>query len=151
MSSACQRDRRRCARAFPRSDDQATPVPLSPLLRRVHEPAHGQPAAGSRVLRRADIELDPVRHIAARAGRPLDLSAKEFAVLEALMGTRAVLSAEDLLERVWDQYADPFTNTVKVTISRLRKKLGVPPVVETVPRVGYRISDGPAENRYPEP
>jgi DNA-binding response OmpR family regulator len=100
----------------------------------------------SRVLRRADIELDPFRHTACRAGHCLDLSAKEFAVLEALMVTRAVLSAEDLLVQAWDEHADPFTNTVKVTISRLRKKLGGPPVIETVPRVGYRISDHPADS-----
>jgi DNA-binding response OmpR family regulator len=96
------------------------------------------------VLRRADVELDPLRHTAHRAGRPLALSAREFAVLEALMATRAVLSAEDLLAQAWDEHADPFTHTVKVTISRLRKKLGGPPLIENIVRVGYRLADGPA-------
>jgi DNA-binding response OmpR family regulator len=97
----------------------------------------------TRVLRRADIELDPLRHTARRAGRSLELSAKEFTLLEALMGTRAILSAGDLLEQVWDEHTDPFTNAVKVTISRLRKKLGGPPVIENIARVGYRLTDAP--------
>jgi DNA-binding response OmpR family regulator len=104
-----------------------------------------------RVLRRADIELDPLRHTARRAGRPLQLSAKEFAVLEALMGTEAVLSAEDLLVQAWDEHANPFTNTVKVTISRLRKKLGGPPVIENVVRVGYRLVGMFTEEPSPQP
>ena len=87
------------------------------------------------------IELDPLRHTAHRDGRQLDLSGKEFAVLEALMrADHAVLSAEDLLEQAWDEHADPFTATVSVTISRLRRKLGNPPVIETIPSVGYRIT-----------
>jgi DNA-binding response OmpR family regulator len=110
----------------------------------------GEPAPLVRVLRQADIELDPVRHAARRAGRSLELSPKEFAVLEALMRTRAVLSAEDLLEKAWDEHTDPFTNTVKVTISRLRKKLGGPPVIENIARVGYRLSDRPTDDASPE-
>jgi DNA-binding response OmpR family regulator len=92
------------------------------------------------VLRHDDVELDPAQHRVRRAGRPLDLSPKEFGVLELLLasGGRAV-SAEELLERVWDEAADPFSNAVKVTISRLRAKLGEPPLIETVPRAGYRI------------
>jgi DNA-binding response OmpR family regulator len=92
------------------------------------------------VLRHDDLELDAAQHRVRRAGRPLDLSPKEFGVLELLLasGGRAV-SAEELLERVWDEAADPFTNAVKVTISRLRAKLGEPPVIQTVPRAGYRI------------
>jgi DNA-binding response OmpR family regulator len=102
----------------------------------------------ARVFRAAGMELDPLRHSASRDGRPLDLSAKECAVLEALMRAQpGVLSAEELLEQVWDEHADPFTRTVGVTISRLRRKLGEPAVIETVPSVGYRVSgdpDGPA-------
>ena len=92
------------------------------------------------VLRHDDVELDPAQHRVRRAGRSLDLSPKEFGVLELLLasGGRTV-SAEELLERVWDEAADPFTNAVKVTISRLRSKLGEPAIVQTVPRAGYRI------------
>jgi DNA-binding response OmpR family regulator len=81
---------------------------------------------------------------ATRDGRRLDLAAREFAVLEALMrGRHAVPSAEDLLARVWDENIDPFTNTVHVTISRLRRKLGEPPAIETITNVGYRITEAP--------
>ncbi len=101
-----------------------------------------QPAARARTLRAAGIELDPVRRAAARDGRPLDLSVKEFGVLEALLAASpGYLRAEDLLEQVWDEHADPFTNTVAVTIGRLRRKLGDPPVITTRPGVGYRVPD----------
>jgi DNA-binding response OmpR family regulator len=88
----------------------------------------------------ADLQLDPARRVATRAGVRLALSPKEFAVLEYLLAAdhRAV-SAEELLERVWDEAADPFTTTVKATINRLRGKLGDPPMIETIPRAGYRI------------
>jgi DNA-binding response OmpR family regulator len=83
-----------------------------------------------------------VRRTASRDGRPLDLSVKEFGVLEALLrAAPGFLRAEDLLEQVWDEQADPFTNTVTVTIGRLRRKLGEPPVIATTTGVGYRISD----------
>ena len=89
--------------------------------------------------------LDPQRHTATRDGRPLDLSVKEFGVLEALLrAAPAFLSTEELLEQVWDENADPFTNTVFNTLSRLRRKLGNPSLIETRPGVGYRITD-PAE------
>lgn len=92
------------------------------------------------VLAQADLRLDPARREATRAGRPLELGPKEFAVLQLLLEARGtVVSAEDLLERAWDEMADPFTNTVKMTISRLRAKLGEPPVIITVPQAGYRI------------
>jgi DNA-binding response OmpR family regulator len=78
--------------------------------------------------------------MASRGGDRLDLSAKEFAVLELLMGAQgAVISAEELLARAWDEAADPFSNVVKVTVSRLRRKLGEPDPIETVPGGGYRI------------
>ena len=88
----------------------------------------------------ADLQLDPARRVATRAGVRLALSPKEFAVLEYLLAAdhRAV-SAEELLERVWDEATDPFTTTVKATINRLRGKLGDPPMIETMPRAGYRI------------
>jgi len=92
------------------------------------------------VLLSGDLRLDPSRRQATRGGRPLDLGPKEFGVLELLLSARGrVVSAEEILERVWDEMADPFTTAVKVTMSRLRRKLGDPPVIETVPPGGYRI------------
>ena len=93
------------------------------------------------VLRHRDIELDPARRTVTRAGRDLRLARKELAVLEALMAADgATVSAEQLLERVWDEHIDPFTNVVRMTIMTLRRKLGEPPVVETVIGVGYRLA-----------
>jgi DNA-binding response OmpR family regulator len=93
------------------------------------------------VLVHGDLQLDPARRIATRAGRPLPLTPKEFAVLELLLAAPGVVvSAEEILERVWDEAADPFTQAVRVTMSRLRAKLGAPPVIETVAKVGYRVA-----------
>lgn len=90
------------------------------------------------VLELGDIELDPVRFVAARSNTALALTVKEFALLEYfLRHPDQVLSQETLLEHVWDEMADPFTNTVRVTISNLRKKLGAPQVIETVAGRGY--------------
>jgi DNA-binding response OmpR family regulator len=92
------------------------------------------------VLHRGDLTLDSAQRRACRAGRPLDLGPKEFGVLELLLAAEGrVVPAEELLERVWDEMADPFTTAVKVTISRLRRKLGDPQVIETLPQAGYRI------------
>jgi two-component system, OmpR family, response regulator VanR len=92
------------------------------------------------VLRRGDLELDPARRLATREGRDLELTPKEFGVLETLMAADgAVTSAESLLHSVWDEHADPFTNTVRMTVMTLRRKLGDPPVIETVMGAGYRI------------
>ncbi|RAK28825.1 DNA-binding response OmpR family regulator [Actinoplanes lutulentus] len=92
------------------------------------------------ILIHRDLRLDPALRIATRAGERLALTPKEFAVLEHLLaGHGRVVSAEELLERVWDEAADPFTTTVKATVNRLRAKLGDPPLIETVPRAGYRI------------
>jgi DNA-binding response OmpR family regulator len=94
------------------------------------------------ILSCADLRLDPARRTAIRAGRRLALSPKEFAVLEHLMAAGGrVVSAEELLERVWDEAADPFTATVKVTIGRLRAKLGEPPLIDTVREGGYRMGE----------
>lgn len=93
------------------------------------------------VLSRDAIELDPARRTATRAGRDLGLNPKEFAVLEILLAAHGtVVSSEQLLTRAWDQNADPFSQAVKTTMSRLRAKLGDPPVIETVAKSGYRIS-----------
>ena len=84
--------------------------------------------------------LDPARRVATRAGVPVDLTRKEFGVLEELLKARgAVVSSEELLERVWDANTDPFTTTVRVTVMTLRKKLGDPPLIETVVGAGYRV------------
>jgi DNA-binding response OmpR family regulator len=92
------------------------------------------------ILVHGDLRLDPARRVATRAGMRLALSPKEVAVLEYLLAAQGrVVAAEELLERVWDEAADPFTTTVKATINRLRQKLGDPPVIETVPQGGYRI------------
>ena len=92
------------------------------------------------VLVSGDIALDASRRQASRAGRALDLGPKEFGVLELLLSAQGrVVPAEEILERVWDEMADPFTSAVKVTMSRLRRKLGDPPVIETVAQAGYRI------------
>ena len=93
------------------------------------------------VLEHGDLRLDPARRAASRGGTPLELGPKEFGSLELLLAAQGrVVSAEELLERVWDEMADPFTTSVKVTISRLRRKLGDPPVIETITQAGYRIS-----------
>ena len=92
------------------------------------------------VLVHGDLEVDPAKRVAVRAGTPLALNPKELAVLEYLLAAQGrVVSAEELLERVWDRATDPFTTTVKATMNRLRSKLGEPPVIETVARAGYRI------------
>ncbi len=92
------------------------------------------------VLSRGDLVLDPARHVAERGGVDLQLTKKEFGLLEVLLAAEGrVVSAEELLEKVWDENADPFTNVVRVTIMTLRKKLGDPPLIETVTGVGYRI------------
>jgi DNA-binding response OmpR family regulator len=92
------------------------------------------------VLRSGEVVLDTAKRTARRAGRWLELTPKEFGVLELLLAAQGrVVSAEELLARVWDEAADPFTGAVKVTMSRLRAKLGEPPVIETIARAGYRI------------
>jgi DNA-binding response OmpR family regulator len=91
------------------------------------------------VLRCADVELDPARRTVTRAGQPVALSPKEFAVLAHLLARPGlVVSAEDLLDHVWDEAANPFTTTVKTTLGRLRAKLGEPPIITTVREGGYR-------------
>jgi DNA-binding response OmpR family regulator len=103
------------------------------LLRRA------QPAVPP-VLMRGDLVVDPASQNASRGGRRLDLGPKEFGVLELLLAAQGrAVSAEELLERVWDEAADPFTTAVKVTVSRLRHKLGDPPLIATVAQAGYRI------------
>ena len=90
--------------------------------------------------RRGDLAVDLARHRASRGGRPLSWTRKEFGLLEMLLAADgALVSAEALLEHVWDAHADPFSNTVSVTMARLRRKLGEPPLIETVVGKGYRM------------
>jgi DNA-binding response OmpR family regulator len=122
-------------------DYLAKPFHYPELVLRIRALARRRHTVRAPVLRAAGIELDSLKRTVTRNGRHLDLSVKEFALLETLMRTSpAVLSAEDLLEQVWDENADPFTNTVVATMSRLRRKLGAPAVIENTPGVGYRIT-----------
>ena len=116
------------------------PFAFAELIARIRALARRSHPAVPPVLTAKGVTLDPARRLATRYGRSLDLGPKELAVLELLMaaGGRAV-SAEELLERGWDEMADPFSTAVKVTVSRLRRKLGEPPVIETVAQAGYRI------------
>ena len=98
------------------------------------------------VLERAGVVLDLPRHQVSRDGRFVALSPKEFAVLEVLMRAEGtVVSPEVLLEKAWDEHADPFTNAVRITVSTLRKRLGEPWIIATVPGAGYRIDTGAAD------
>jgi DNA-binding response OmpR family regulator len=115
------------------------PFAFHELIARVRALGRRGPGS-SAVVQRGDLVVDRARHRASRAGVPLTLTRKEFGVLECLADADgAVVSAEELLEHVWDANADPFSNTVAVTVGRLRRKLGHPPLIETVVGVGYRL------------
>jgi DNA-binding response OmpR family regulator len=115
------------------------PFAFAELVARIRSLARRAPAAAP-ILARGDIVLDRARRRVSRGGRPVLLNRKELAVLEELLAADgAVVSAETLLERVWDEHADPFTRTVTVTIGRLRAKVGPPDVIETVIGSGYRV------------
>jgi DNA-binding response OmpR family regulator len=121
-------------------DYLAKPFHLAELVARVRALSRRSRRPLPPTLVHGDLELDSARRIVTRAGEPLTLGAKEFAVLELLLGAEgAVVSTEQILARAWDDAVDPFTNTVRMTISRLRAKLGDPPVIETVTPVGYRM------------
>ena len=123
------------------ADDYLTkPFAFTVLVARIGALARRAQPSLPPTLEHDDIVLDTARRCARRAGRALALRPKEFGVLELLLSAQGrVVSAEELLERVWDEAADPFSATVKITISRLRAKLGDPPVIETVAKAGYRI------------
>jgi len=115
------------------------PFAFVELVARVRALARRAPSAPP-VLQRVDLTVDRARHRAARGSRALSLTRKEFGILETLLAADgAVVSAEDLLEHVWDANADPFSNIVSVTMARLRRKLGDPPLIETVVGKGYRM------------
>jgi DNA-binding response OmpR family regulator len=123
------------------ADDYLTkPFAFLELSARVHALARRATRPVHPVLERAGIRLDTQHREVTRDGRPVALANREFAVLtELLRADGAVTSAETLLDRAWDENIDPFTNTVRVTMMKLRRKLGDPPVIETVPGAGYRI------------
>ncbi len=121
-------------------DYLAKPFDFPVLVARIAALARRAQPSVPPVLRAGDIVLDTAKRSAHRDGLPLLLTPKEFGVLELLLAAQGrVVSAEELLERVWDANADPFSAAVKVTISRLRTKLGDPPIIETVAKAGYRI------------
>lgn len=116
------------------------PFALQELIARIRALSRRAVTPVPPVLHSGDLVLDPARHVAERAGTDLGLTKKEFALLEVLLSAEGrVVSAEELLEKVWDENTDPFTNVVRVTIMTLRRKLGDPPLVETVTGVGYKI------------
>jgi DNA-binding response OmpR family regulator len=116
------------------------PFAFAELVARIRALARRTQPALAPVLSGGDIRLDTARRVATRAGRRLELSSKELAVLELLLAADgAPVSTSDLLRRAWDRYASPHSSVVKVTVARLRRKLGEPAAIETVPHVGYRI------------
>jgi DNA-binding response OmpR family regulator len=116
------------------------PFAFSELLARLRALGRRSDRPTPPVLTRYDIVLDPARREASRGGHFLRLTRKELGVLEVLLAADGkVVSSEELLERVWDEHADPFTNTVRVTVANLRRKLGRPPLIETVIGAGYRL------------
>jgi DNA-binding response OmpR family regulator len=118
------------------------PFDFAELVARVRALARRSTPALPPTLAYQDITLDPARRVVSRAGRRLDLSPKELALLQCLLASPGVvLSTEQLLERVWDEAADPFTSAVKHTMHRLRAKLGDPPVIHTLREGGYRIGE----------
>jgi DNA-binding response OmpR family regulator len=121
-------------------DYLSKPFAFPELVARVRALGRRATPAAPPVLRAQDLELDPARRTVTRAGRPIELTRKEFGVLEVLLAARgSVVSSEDLLERVWDENADPFTTTVRVTMMTLRRKLGEPGLIDTVVGAGYRV------------
>jgi DNA-binding response OmpR family regulator len=116
------------------------PFEFSELVARIRALVRRPGAALPPTYVHEDLTLDPAARVATRASVRLSLNPKEFAVLEMLLGARgAAVSSEQLLEQVWDEFADPFSQAVKTTVSRLRAKLGDPPLIETVAKSGYRI------------
>ncbi|MDG4802138.1 response regulator transcription factor [Micromonospora sp. WMMD980] len=123
-------------------DYLAKPFAFDELVARVQALGRRATPAAPPVLAVGDLELDPARRVVTRAGVPLDLTNKEFGVLAELLKARgAVVSSEELLERVWDANTDPFTTIVRVTVMTLRKKLGDPPLIDTVVGAGYRVGE----------
>ncbi len=140
LTAAGELDDKVTGLALGADDYLAKPFAFAELMARVRALARRSVPPLPPVLERGGVRLDPNRREVTRDGHPIVLTNKEFAVLEVLMrGQGTVVSAEHLLEKAWDEYIDPFTNVVRVTIMTLRRKLGDPPVIETVPGAGYRL------------
>ncbi|WP_176439899.1 response regulator transcription factor [Haloechinothrix alba] len=123
-------------------DYLAKPFAFAELIARVRALARRSTPATPPVLQAGDVRLDPARRTVVRDSGPIELTRKEFGVLEVLLSAAgSVVSSEELLERVWDEHADPFTTTVRVTVMTLRKKLGEPGIIETVVGSGYRVPE----------
>jgi DNA-binding response OmpR family regulator len=121
-------------------DYLAKPFAMKELVARIRALGRRVSAKVPPVLTHGDITLDSARHHVDRAGRTVNLTRKEFGVLEVLLAARGqVVSSEELLEKVWDENTDPFTNAIRITIMTLRRKLGEPPVIDTVVGVGYQL------------
>ena len=152
LSAAGSRGERVTGLALGADDYLPKPFHFPELVLRVRALARRRPAAYHGTLSAAGIELDPTTGNVTRNQRTITLTAKESAVLEALLrASPHGLSAERLLAQAWDENADPFTNTVRVTIGRLRRKLGEPDVIQTAPGIGYRIAISGKESRSPSP
>ena len=123
-------------------DYLSKPFALAELVARIRALARRGRRSLPPTLVHGDLELDSSYRLVKRAGEAITLSPKEFGVLQLLLSAEgAVVSSEQILERVWDDATDPFTNTVRMTVSRLRAKLGDPPVIETIASAGYRIGE----------
>ncbi|MBA3367947.1 MAG: response regulator transcription factor [Geodermatophilaceae bacterium] len=125
-------------------DYLSKPFAFAELVARIRALGRRATPAAPPVLAAGDLVLDPARRVVQRANTPVDLTRKEFGVLEMLLRAKGgVVSSEELLEKVWDEHADPFTTTVRVTIMTMRRKLGEPAIVDTVVGSGYRIVADP--------
>ena len=150
LTAAGSPDERVSGLALGADDYLSKPFHFPELVLRVRALARRMSTPRSRTVRAAGIELDPTTGDVTRNARTITLTAKECAVLEALLrASPRGLSAEKLLEHVWDENADPFTNTVRVTIGRLRRKLGEPQVIQTTPGIGYHIANIQSESGSP--
>jgi DNA-binding response OmpR family regulator len=150
LTAAGAPDERVAGLALGADDYLPKPYHFPELVLRIRSLARRKPTAQPRTLRTAGIELHPLTGTVTRDGRTIPLSSKERAVLETLLrASPGALTPERLLEQAWDENADPFTNTVRVTIARLRRKLGPPQVIHTTPGLGYRIAT-PASNTHTE-
>lgn len=141
LTASCEVDQRVEGLTLGADDYLGKPFAFHELVARIRALGRRAQAVLPPLMARGELRLDPARRVASRAGQYLFLTRKELGVLEVLLAADgAVVSAEELLERVWDEHADPFTNTVRVTMVNLRRKLGNPPVIETVVGAGYRLS-----------
>jgi DNA-binding response OmpR family regulator len=147
LTAASAPDERVAGLSLGADDYLPKPFHFPELVLRVRALVRRKSTAHSRTLRAAGIELDPTTGMVIRNRCTITLTAKESAVLEALLrASPSGLSAERLLEQAWDENADAFTNTVRVTVGRLRRKLGQPPVIRTTPGIGYRIENSDSES-----